>query len=87
MLRSLKEELRRKLGRWLVEDARCGEPSVGLLRAWLLCDNHSTEKGALVILLCFRDAEKEGARDTGSSFIPQLPEENVVCVNTHQRAR
>lgn len=39
-------------------DARRGVPWVGLLGAWLLWDNHSTEKGALVILLRFRAAQK-----------------------------
>lgn len=39
-------------------DARRGVPWVGLLGAWLLWDNHSTEKGALVILLRFGAAQK-----------------------------
>lgn len=86
-LRSLRPRLEPEPGRWSPDDARCGEPSVGLWRAWLLWDNHSTEKGALVILPCYGDAGKEISGSTGLSFIPQLPEENVVCVNTHQRAR
>lgn len=67
-------------------DDRCGVPWVGLLGAWLLWDSHSTEKGALVILLRFGAAEKDSVRKH-DSFIPQVPEENVVCINTHQRAR
>lgn len=85
-LRSLWPRLEPEPGPWPADDARCGEPSVGLLRVWLLWDNHSTEKGALVIVPRFGDAGKE-ARSTGLSFIAQLPEESVVCVNTHQRAR
>lgn len=86
-LRSLRPRLEPESGRGPADGARCGEPSVGLLRAWLLWDNHSTEKGALVILPCLGDAGKEVSGSTGLSFIPQLPEEKVVCVNTHQRAR
>lgn len=86
-LRSLKAGLELEPGRRPAEDARCGEPSEGLVRAWLLWDSHSTEKGALVILPCFGDAGKVGVGEHSSSFIPQDPEENVVCVNTHQRDR
>ena len=74
-------------------DARRGVPWVGLLGAWLLWDNHSTEKGALVILLRFGAAQHigDGLGDVllpqDDFFIPLVPEENVVCVNTHQRAR
>lgn len=84
---SLWPRLEPEPGRWPADDVRCGELSVGLLRVWLLWDNHSTEKGALVILPCFGDAGKEISGSTGLVFIPQLPEENVVCVNTHQRDR
>jgi len=87
VLRSLRPGLEREPGRWSAEDARRGEPSMGVLRAWLLWDNHSTEKGALVILPCFGDTGKEGVGEQGSSFIPPVPEENVVCVTTHQRPR
>lgn len=68
------------------EGARRGVPCVGLLGAWLLWDSHSTENGALVILPCFGAAGKEAAGEH-DCFIPQAPQENVVCVNTHQRAR
>lgn len=72
-LRSLWPRLGPEPSRRLADDARCGELSVGLLRAWLLWDNHSTEKGALVILPCFGDAGKGGVGEHGPLLYTATP--------------